>query len=103
MTSRAILPPERLEELDPAPVAGTTHMRRAHLDGVRKALARAKPWFKPGQSPSAALTTILLTYLREWDEMYGEGSTVLGLSQTDRTILVIRRDTVQQMMRELAH
>lgn len=100
MTSRATVPPDRLEDLDPSPVAGTTHMRRAHLNGLRRSVARCKAWFKPEVNCETALKAAFLTYLKEWEAVYGEGSIVLGLNQTERTIMVIRQDTIQQIMRE---
>jgi hypothetical protein len=92
----------RLEDLPQGPVAGPTAMTRAHLNGMRKTVSRIKAWLKPEQSPQAATKALLLTYLGEWEKVYGEGVDVLGLSQTERTIMVIRRDTVQQMLNELA-
>jgi hypothetical protein len=90
-----------LEDLEPGPVAGPTHMTRAHRNGLRKATARCKAWFKPGVNCETALKAALLTYLTEWDAVYGQGSIVLGLNQTERTIMVIRKDTIQQIVREL--
>lgn len=97
-----ISPPQNLEELERGPVAGPTVMRRAHLNGLRKAVARGKAWFRVDQPAEPALKALLLTYLGEWEHVYGEGVEVLGMTNTERTIMVIRRDTVQQMLRELA-
>lgn len=93
----------RLEDLEPGPVAGPTHMARAHRNGLRKALGRVKPWFTPVHQKDAetCLKVLLLTYLKEWDAVYGEGSIVLGLNQTERTIMVIRKDTIQQILKEI--
>jgi hypothetical protein len=93
--------PVPLESLSHDPVAGPTEMTRAHRNGLRRAVARAKAWFKPGQQAEACLKVALLTYLAEWEKVYGEGTMILGLTTTERTILTIRRDTVQQMLREI--
>lgn len=93
----------RLEDLEPGPVAGPTAMTRAHRNGLRKMLGRARPWFTPVHQKDAetCLKVALLTYLKEWEAVYGEGTRVLGLSQTERTIMVIRQDTVQQIIKEI--
>lgn len=91
----------RLEELEQGAVAGPTPMRRAHREGLRKSVGRCKAWFKPQIDCETALRTVLLTYLREWDTVYGEGVEALGLTNTERITLVIRQDTVKQIIREL--
>jgi hypothetical protein len=93
----------RLEDLESGPVAGPTVMTRAHRNGLRKMLGRAKPWFTKDVHPEPALKALLLTYLKEWEAVYGEGSMVLGLNQSERTIMVIRQDTVQQIIREIGN
>lgn len=94
-------PAENLEDLEPGPVAGPTAMRKAHQNGMRKTLARVKPWLKPEQSPEGAIKVALLTYLKEWDKIYGEGTGVLALTQVERTVMVIRQDTVKQILHEI--
>jgi hypothetical protein len=90
-----------LEDLEPGPVAGPSAMTRAHRNGLRKAVARCTAWFKPEIDCETALRTALLTYLKAWSEIYGEGTAVLSLTQTERTIMVIRQDTVRQILAEL--
>jgi hypothetical protein len=86
---------------DPEPPAGPTPMRRAHADGMRKTVARVKAWLKPGQDPDAAVKAALLSYLGEWNKMYGVGAGQTRLTSTERTILTIRQDTIQQLLTEL--
>lgn len=90
-----------LEDLPSEPVAGLTAMARAHRNGLRRVVGRAKAWFKPGVQAETAVRTVLLTYLKEWQEVYNEGTQALGLTNTERITLVIRRDTVEQMLKEL--
>jgi hypothetical protein len=91
-----------ISTLDHEPVGGPTQMTRAHQNGMRKVLARAKSWFKPEHQAEPCLKVALLTYLGEWERVYDQGTRILGLTQTERTIMAIRQDTVQQILRELA-
>jgi hypothetical protein len=95
----------RLEDLEPGPVAGPTVMTRAHRNGLRKMLGRARPWFSSAHQRDAetCLKVALLTYLKEWEAVYSEGTMVLGMSQTERTIMVIRQDTVRQIIKEIGN
>lgn len=84
------------------PIAGPTVMTRANREGLRKAVAKAKSWFKPGVSAETAIKAAVVVYLNEWAKTYGQGVQASHLTSTERTILSIRQDTVQQILRELA-
>lgn len=92
---------QRLEDLSTEPPAGPTVMSRAHADAMRKGVARLKSHLKDSSEAKDLLRVLVLTYLQEWSEMYQTGTRELGLNSTERTILVIRQDTVQQMVHEL--
>jgi hypothetical protein len=91
----------RLEDLNPEPPAGLSEMAKAHADGLRKAVDRLKAHLNDRQEAPDVLRVAVLTYLNAWAERYAEGTRVLGLGNVERTILVIRQDTVQQMVAEL--
>jgi hypothetical protein len=92
-----------LEDLEPGPVAGPTPMRRAHANGLRKAVAMIRAWLEPEHREHAdsVVNTVLRLHLQEWAKVYHEGVEVLALSQTERTVMVIREDTVRQILAEL--
>jgi hypothetical protein len=91
----------RLEDLSTEPPAGPTVMRNAHDDAMRKGVARLKSHLKDPGEAKDLLRVLMLTYLQEWSSMYAEGTRQLGLNSTERTILVIRQDTIQQLVSEL--
>lgn len=90
-----------LEALNPEPPGGPTAMQQAHVNGMRKTLARMKNQLKDPEHAEESIKAGLLTYLGEWEEMYGDGVRSSGLTTTERTILVIRRDTIHQAIKEL--
>ena len=98
VTAASALP--RLEELSTEPPAGPTVMSRTHADAMRKGVARLKSHLKDPEEAEAFLRVLVLGYLGEWSAMYALGSREAG-SATERTILMIRQDTVQQMVAEL--
>jgi hypothetical protein len=91
---------KRLEELSTEQPGGPTAMQTAHANGMRKTISRMKSQLKDPDDAEALIRMGLLTYLKEWDSVYNEGISE-SVSGTTRTILVIRQDTVGQMMREL--
>jgi hypothetical protein len=94
---------ERLEDLDPTPLAGPTKMSQAHANGLRKATAILKPWLGAAhkQLAAQAVRRVLRAYLEEWDKVYSEGVGHMGLTVTERSVLYVRADTVSQMLKEL--
>jgi len=98
--SRAELP--NLSELSHEPVDGPTPLKKAHANGLRKTVARVKSWLKPGQDPETAVKVALLTYLGEWKVTFNEGSRISQLTSTERTIFMIREDTVDKIITEIS-
>ena len=89
-----------LESLSTEPPAGPTIMRQAHEQALKKVGKLLKPYLKDGENGQDALRAAVLAYLEEWAQMYYRGSREAGTA-TERVILQIRQDTVQQMTHEL--
>lgn len=97
------LPPDQqpaLESLPHEPPSGPSVMAKAHADGLRKASAKLKPYLANRDDAEAALRVAVLMYLAEWGMMYAVGAREAAMP-TDRVIIQIRQDTVQQMVAEL--
>jgi hypothetical protein len=91
---------EALESLSTEPPAGPTVMRQTHQHALGKVGKLLKPHLKDGQDAEDVLRAAVLAYLEEWAQLYYRGSREAVVA-TERVILQIRQDTVQQMTVEL--
>lgn len=89
-----------LESLSTEPPAGPTVMQQTHENAMRRTVAMIKPWLNDRKGAEDAVRVVLLAYLEEWAQTYYRGSRE-AVAATDRVILQIRQDTVQQMVGEL--
>lgn len=92
--------PETLEGLTVEPPAGPTIMRTTHDNAMRKTAARLKAHLAKPEEAGDLLRVAVLSYLGEFAAMYAVGAREAALP-TERVILQIRQDTVQQMVAEL--
>jgi hypothetical protein len=90
-----------ISSLPQEPPAGPTVMQATHANAMRKAVATVKSHLKDPAEAEDFLRALVLSYLEEWAQTYYRGSREAA-NATERTILQIRMDTVQQMTTELA-
>lgn len=90
-----------LDDLSTEPPAGPTVMKRAHDDGMRKAVALLKNRLIEPERAEETVTAVVLTYLTDWAETFARGSQE-AVDMTTRTIIQIRSDTLHQIALELA-
>lgn len=93
--------PVDITSLPMEPPAGPTVMQQTHANAMRKGVALVKAHLKKPAEAEDFLRVAVLGYLEEWAQTYYRGSREAA-NTTDRTILQIRMDTVQQMTAELA-
>jgi hypothetical protein len=82
------------------PPAGPTVMQQTHANAMRKGVALVKAHLKDPEEAEDFLRVAVLGYLEEWAQTYYRGSREAA-NGNDRTLLMIRMDTVQQMTAEL--
>lgn len=91
----------RLEDLSTEPPAGPNELDRAHDNGLRKATALLKNRLVEPERAEETATALVLAYLLEWAEMYAVEASDAG-NMTERTIIRIRQDTMEQIARKMA-
>lgn len=81
--------------------AGPTIMAKTHENAMRKTNALMKPHLNDRKEAKDAVTATVLSYLEAWAQTYYQGSQE-AVASTERVILQIRQDTIQQLVTELA-
>lgn len=90
-----------ITSLPKEPPVGPTVMEKTHANAMRKGVALVKAHLKHPDEAEDFLRVAVLGYLEEWAQTYYRGSREAA-NTTERTILSIRMDTIQQMTAELA-
>jgi len=85
-----------LSSLSTEPPAGPNELDRAHANGMRKASSLLKNRLTDPERVEETVTAVVTAYLLEWAEMYGVEASDAG-NMTERTIIRIRQDTMQQI------
>ena len=98
----ALSPDEQpaLEGLSTEPPAGQTIMSQTHANALERTAKLLKPHLKDEADAKDVLRAAVLAYLEPWAQMYYQGSREAA-GATERVVLQIRQDTVQQMTAEL--